>query len=204
MLRTVRALRAWESVTSSSSTPRQLPEITTFPPSGPLSFSQPGFMAGYIIIINTPHPQKHAHTGPNKDSRIEQRTKGGQTLCPALMDIERVCFCVRTFNRVAVAPVILESLCRQSRKPDRQLRLQSFWAITGGGSGFQIKHIKTPPAHLPCFPPVMVLWSRVCRWNAMNVEVRSQILVAGLASGPQGRALHQWLHRAPVVWLSVS
>lgn len=37
-----------------------------------------------------------------------KRTKGGQTLSPALMDKECVRFCVQTFNRVTVAPVVLE------------------------------------------------------------------------------------------------
>lgn len=63
------------------------------------------------------------------------------------MDKECVRFCVQTFNRVTVAPVILE-IRAQSRKPDRQLRLESFQAITGRGSRFQIKHVKIPPAHL--------------------------------------------------------
>lgn len=57
----------------------------------------------------------------------------------------------RLLKRVNSSPRRPGNLRRQSRKPDRQLRLESFWAITGTGSGFQIKHVKTPLAHLLCF-----------------------------------------------------
>lgn len=68
------------------------------------------------------------------------------------MDKECVPFCVQTLKQSYRSPRHPGNLCRQSRKPDRQLRLESFWEITAKGSGFQIKHVKTPPAHLLCFP----------------------------------------------------
>lgn len=61
-------------------------------------------MGGYITV--------HAHTEVlTRQAPNSMRTKGGETLSLMLMDKERVCFCVQTFNRVTEGPVVLE-ICR--------------------------------------------------------------------------------------------
>lgn len=85
---TCQACHRWDSC-------QKLPPL----PSGTLSSSQSCLMAGYI----TTHTRTHAE-GSTQQTQDNKRPKGGQTLSPALMDKERVRYCVQTFNRVTKPP----------------------------------------------------------------------------------------------------
>lgn len=87
--------------------------------------------------------------------------------------------------------------------PDHHFWLRSLWAITGRDSGFQIKPIKTPPAHLLFFlldgPVKLCLQKNLGELSAWVVNHWWSHEVLWAAWHQDSLALNQRTYRTPVV-----